>query len=137
MRHRPFIAIADTLAALAVYPGSPSTPAMPGWITHILNNGGRRRRSAARGDIFSVPAKVGVDKDEPSWACIRIRAFRYRMLPDCRTVTSGRLRVVDPLPMRNGSALLQISGDARGYVPYEIFRSQPYKTGKRVFPDGT
>jgi hypothetical protein len=112
MRHHTFVAIADTLVALAVYPGSPSTPAMPGWIAHILNNGGRHRRSAAREHIFSVPAKVGVDKDERSWACIRIRAFRYRTLP---------------MP----------SGDARGYVPYEIFRSQPYKTGKRVFPDGT
>jgi hypothetical protein len=52
-------------------------------------------------------------------------------------VSAGRFRVVDALLARNGSMLLQISGEGiAGYIPYEIFLPQPYKPVSAYFPTG-
>lgn len=84
--------------------------------------------------VFVARATVCADKDAAA-----LGPHLFNPLPHgrCTTVTVGRFRVVDTVLMKNGSTLLQISGDGvAGYTPYEIFLPQPYKSVSEYFPTG-
>ena len=86
--------------------------------------------------VFVMPAKVCSDKND----AVLGPHSNFPSLPhapDCLAVSAGRFRVVDAVLMRNGSTLLQISGEnIAGYIPYEIFLPQPYKPAREYFPTG-
>ncbi len=86
--------------------------------------------------VFVMPAKVCADQND---AVLGPHSSFPSLphAPDCSRVAAGRFRVVDAVLMRNGSTLLQISGEGiAGYIPYEIFLPQPYKPVSEYFPTG-
>ena len=86
--------------------------------------------------IFVTLAKVCADKNDAVLGPhSSFPALPHE--PNCPTVTTGRFRVVDALLMKNGSTLLQISGQGiAGYIPYAIFLPEPYKPVSEYFPTG-
>ena len=87
--------------------------------------------------VFVAPAKICRDQKDAVLGRHPNPSFPLPHVPDCPTVSAGRFRVVDALQMRDGSTLLQISGEGiAGYMPYEIFLPQPYKPASEYFPTG-
>jgi hypothetical protein len=85
--------------------------------------------------IFVAPARVCRDQS----GVYEGGLYANRVLgTGCRTVGAGRFRIEDVVALPNdGRTLLRITGpEVAGYMPYETYMPQPYKSVADYFPTG-